>query len=32
MGDLKGAGVQALKAVRMNMHMDLSWKKGLWEL
>lgn len=32
MGDFKGPGVQALKTVRMDMHIDLSWKKGLWEL
>lgn len=27
MGDLKGAGVQSLKAVRMDMNIDLSSKK-----
>lgn len=30
--DLKGADVQTLKAVRMDMHTDLACKRGFWEL
>lgn len=30
--ELKGAGVQTLKAVRMDVHIDLACKKGFWEL